>query len=251
MRDALPDAGWSRETIGATPVYVTAAGEDPVGTIVILPDFGWPILDGPAGGDALAALRDCLRAARLGAILPDVRSWWINRPDPLIADFATPLEFVTGALVPWIESRSPAGVRLAVFGVGIGGQGAFQLAYRFPQLFPVVAAVSPAIDFHRLHPGAPQLQAWFETAERARQETATLRLHPLNWPPHQWFSCPRDDWRFDGCERLASKLGSSGIPFTADFNPAGGQTEQIGQAIEFIAARLKEPLATREIRIGR
>ncbi len=251
MNDAaLEPAGWRPQTIAGIPALALPRPANGVGAVVMLPDLDWPDRNA-SGPEDLAAIAEQLQAAHCGAVLPLARCWWIDRPDPQTAEFPTPLAFITGAVIPWMAERASPGLRLAAFGVGLGGQGAMQLAYRFPQQFPVVAAVSPAVDFHRLHASSPQLQAWFETEERARQETATLRLHPLNWPPHQWFSCPRTDWRFDGCERLASKLGSSGIPYAADLDPAGGLPEQIARALEFITARLNQPPATREIRFGR
>lgn len=249
MTDAQQDdSGWTREDVAGVPIRFVAPGPDAIGMVVILPDFDWP------HDSALAGLRHQLVASKLCAVLPDVRSWWIDRPDPVIRSSPSPLAFVAQQLAPWIATKWGGENRLATLGVGFGGQGALQLAYRFPLLFPIAAAVSPAIDFHRLHDSSPQLQEWFETQEHARQDTATLRLHPLNWPPHQWFACARGDWRFDGCERLASKLTSIGIPYTADLDTAEGpayQSLQLARALDFVARQLSEPPVTREIRLGR
>src|SRR5690606_6307884 len=116
--------------------------------------------------------------------------WWIDCPESTVPEAASPLQFVAERLVPWVAERWPGQTRVAALGVGFGGQGALQLAYRFPHLFPIAAGVTPAIDFHRLYDTSAELQEWFESQEQARQETVTLRLHPLNWPPHQWFACP-------------------------------------------------------------
>jgi hypothetical protein len=119
-----------------------------------------------------------------------------------------------------------------------------QAAYRWPREFPAVAAISPAIDFHRWHSVDRSLFEMFISAEAARQQTATLNLHPLNWPPHQWFACDPADAHHDGCERLASKLRSIGIPFEADLRTsAGGDfcryvTKQLPVATAFLAERL-------------
>ena len=57
------------------------------------------------------------------------------------------------------------------------------------------AAIAPAIDFHL---GMRHGHDWadgelfdtlweiFDEPEQARQETAILHVHPLNWPRHQW-----------------------------------------------------------------
>jgi hypothetical protein len=53
----------------------------------------------------------------------------------------------------------------------------------------------------------------FASPEDARQETAILKIHPLNWPKHQFVVCdPRDEYWFESAERLSLKLHSSGIP---------------------------------------
>ena len=62
------------------------------------------------------------------------------------------------------------------------------------------------------------LDDWYSSPEDARQQTIPLHLNPLNWPAHQLLACDADDddW-FEGVERLASKLTSSGIPVTTAF----------------------------------
>ena len=64
--------------------------------------------------------------------------------------------------------------------------------------------------------------------ERARQDTAILHVHPLNWPRHQWFaSDPADiDWH-DGAARLQSKLRALGIPHTALLESRGLSTANL------------------------
>jgi len=238
---------WAPDRVANVPVQFRPPVDDAAGVLVVLPDAEWP--------DATTAvlLNELLRTSGMGAVVPDLRPWWIDRPDPALTPARSPLAFVNEGLVPWMEGRFPGPPRLAVLGAGLAGQGALQLAYRFPQRFPMVAAITPAIDFHRLHDSSPVLQEWFETQERARQETATLRLHPLNWPPRQWFACPRGDWRFDGCERLASKLTSMGIPFEADLDtPAGpGYGErQLRRALELIAEWQREPPVSAGIRMS-
>ena len=39
--------------------------------------------------------------------------------------------------------------KLALLGVSMGGQGALRMAYKYPNIFPTVAAISPAIDFQK------------------------------------------------------------------------------------------------------
>ena len=57
----------------------------------------------------------------------------------------------------------------------------------------------------------------YRDAEQARQDTATLHIHPLNWPRHQWFCCDPADYRWhDSADRLRMKLYSLGVPYECD-----------------------------------
>lgn len=184
----------------------------------------------------------------LPAICPHgQRSWWLDRVCTEFDPQVTPLAFLRDSVVPYIAERwGVEPPRIGVTGISMGGQGALQLAYRFPRQFPVVAAIAPAVDFHNWHGRGLPLDEMFSTPESARQATATLYVHPLNWPQQQLIVCdPADaDW-FDGCERLASKLYSMGIPFERDFETsAGGHSWEYFNAlaprvIEFVAAKLR------------
>ena len=175
--------------------------------------------------------------------------WWVDRPcSAFAADGRSPLRWLQQTAADDITRRWNVGPRqIGLLGTGVGGHGVLQLAYRFPKQFPVVAAIAPAVDFHTHYHREPVLEEVYANAEAARQETATLRIHPLNWPPHQWFACdPRDpDW-FDGCERLASKLSSIGIPFQADLKSSTGgkrrdfQQAMLPRALDFLTQRLSQ-----------
>ena len=95
-------------------------------------------------------------------------------------------------------------------------------AYRHSRDYPVVAAVAPAIDFHKLHGLGLPLDDWYASPEDARQQTVPLHINPLAWPVHQLLACDSDDrdW-YEGVERLAGKQHSSGIPVTTEFESHG------------------------------
>ena len=87
----------------------------------------------------------------------------------------------------------------------------------------------------------------FHDRESARQHTAILQLHPLNWPRHQLLVCdPTDTEWIESAERLSSKLYSTGIPFESDFESShGGHSWDYFNAmaprvIEFVAAGLEQ-----------
>src|SRR6185295_4523614 len=139
--------------------------------------------------------------------------------------------------------------RLALLGVSMGGQGALRMAYKHPNMFPTVAAIAPAIDYQkRIVEGVdPGLEFMYRDAEDARQDTALLHIHPLNWPRNQFFCCDPTDYRWhDSADRLRMKLASLGVPFECDLETeAGGHSfayasHMAPRAIGFLATRLEQ-----------
>jgi pimeloyl-ACP methyl ester carboxylesterase len=176
------------------------------------------------------------------------RSWWTDRIWAPFDETTSAERFLVQSVVPWIEDHwKPSPPTAALLGVGMGGQGALKLAYKHPHLFPVCAAVAPSIDYHRdMEAGDATLNKLYRDAEQARQDTATLHIHPLNWPRHQWFcSDPADYVRYDGADRLRMKLYSLGVPYESDLETsAGGDLERYvdlmaGSAMRFLAERLE------------
>ena len=172
-------------------------------------------------------LRDAIEAASLPVIAPRTgRSWWLDRPMPCFDPQVTPEQYIVGSVRGEVQRRfgvvSPG---IALIGASMGGQGALRIAYRHPAIFPIAAAISPAIDFHLAMREAGDrddgefydtLWQTYGNVERARQDTAILHVHPLNWPRHQCFaSDPSDIHWHDGATRLHSKLVALGIPHTA------------------------------------
>ncbi len=182
----------------------------------------------------LPGLRDLIEQARLPVIAPRAgRTWWL---DQIVSSFdasITPERYVVERVIAEVSRRfgvSPPGI--ALVGTSMGGQGALRLAYRYPDMFPVSAAIAPAIDYHAAMREAhlwddgelyDTLQDVYDDVERARQDTAILHVHPLNWPRHQFFACdPEDEHWYDGAVRLQSKLIALGIPHVAKLEPLGG-----------------------------
>ena len=175
------------------------------------------------------------------------RSWWT---DKICAEFdpqITAERYVIDHVVPYIAERWNARPpRIALLGTSMGGQGALRFAFKHPDIFPVVAALSPAIDYHlRLDEGDETLPLMYEDAEAARQDTATLHIHPLNWPRNMWFCCDPTDYRWHtATERLRMKLSALGIPHEYDLETSAGghgfayYAAMADTAIGFIADRL-------------
>ena len=185
----------------------------------------------------------------LPAICPHgSRSWWTDVACREFDSEVTPLDYLCDEIVPYIAGRwgtkPPA---IGLMGISMGGQGALQLAYRRPREFPVVAAIAPAIDFHNWHGQGLPLDEMFSSREAARQATVTLQVHPLNWPRHQLLVCdPTDEDWFEGVDRLAMKLSSTGIPFEADLETSAGGHDwtyfdaMAPRVLEFVAAGLEK-----------
>lgn len=245
------DGAWSEATVAGHAVSVFEPAEpSPHGfTAIYLHAVGCEDLaDDPVFTAELA--RHGLRA-----IAPNGgESWWCDRLfDPFDAERtaeAFVVDDLLAAAAEWWGARPP---RIGLLGVSMGGQGALRLAYKHPDRFPVAAAISPAIDYHQwLERTMPQgeitaaLRALYRDAEDARQDTATLHIHPLNWPRHQFFCCdPADHWHASA-DRLQMKLYSLGIPHECDLTTeAGGHSwdyfhSMAPLAIEFVAERLEQ-----------
>ncbi len=222
FRSTPPDvlSGWSSIQIDGRHVDIfQPTSETPAGCVLFLHGHG------QIGLPENRVFSQLFQDHNLIAVCPDGgRSWWMDRT---CADFdpdVSPMQWLRESIVAFIESKwGIASPRIALLGVSMGGQGVLQLAYLHAREFPVVAAISPAVDFHQLHGQGLPLDSMYETLEDARQETVVLNLHPLAWPRHQYICCdPQDaDW-FDGCARLAMKLSSSGIMHERDFDTSAG-----------------------------
>ena len=177
------------------------------------------------------------------------RSWWTDKIcaefDPRISAQKHLLDNVMPFIAERFASRPP---QIGLLGTSMGGQGALRLAYKFPNVFPVVAALSPAIDFQkRYHEGDETIPLMYPDPEAARQDTATLHIHPLNWPRHQFFCCDPADQRWhESAERLRSKLWSLGVPHVCDLVTTGGghgfeyYNRMAERAIGFLVERLDQ-----------
>jgi S-formylglutathione hydrolase FrmB len=177
------------------------------------------------------------------------RSWWTDRICGEFDAHVSAERHVLDRVLPWLaEHWNVRPPQIALLGTSMGGQGALRLAYKHPNLFPVVAAIAPAIDYQwRMEQeGDATLEQMYDDPEQARQDTATLHIHPLNWPRHQWFCCDPADYRWhESADKLRMKLYSLGVPYEADLETTGGghswaYYERMAEpATSFIAERLE------------
>jgi S-formylglutathione hydrolase FrmB len=177
------------------------------------------------------------------------RSWWTNRILPSFDAHISAERHVLDRVLPWLaDAWHVKPPQIALLGTSMGGQGVLRLSYKHPNVFPVVAAISPAIDYQWVmeQEGDESLRQLYSDPEQARQDTATLHIHPLNWPRHQWFACDPTDYRWhDSADKLRMKLYSLGVPYESDLETSGGghtweYYERMAEpAVEFIVERLE------------
>jgi enterochelin esterase-like enzyme len=176
------------------------------------------------------------------------RSWWTDRVLPEFDARLTAERHVLDNVLPFIKERYAAEPpKVGLLGTSMGGQGALRFAFKHPNRFPVVAAISPAIDYQlRWNEGDETLPQMYSDPEAARQDTATLHVHPLNWPRNIWFCCDPADARWhESADRLHMKLAALGIPHEYDLETrAGGHgftyySHMVPRAVAFLAERLE------------
>jgi S-formylglutathione hydrolase FrmB len=177
------------------------------------------------------------------------RSWWTDKVCPEFDPKLTAERHILDNVMTYIGERWGAEPpRIGLLGASMGGQGALRLAFKYPAKFPVVAAISPAIDYHlRWNEGDETLPQMYSDAEAVRQDTATLHVHPLNWPRNLWFCCDPNDYRWhESADRLRMKLAALGIPHECDLeSTAGGHgfdyyNAMAPRAVAFLAERLEK-----------
>lgn len=177
------------------------------------------------------------------------RSWWVDRICQEFDPQITAERYVVDRLLPFIVERwGSAPPKVGLLGTSMGGQGALRFGFKYPQKFPVVAAISPAIDFQiKVREGDETLGQMYRDVEDARQDTATLHVHPLNWPRNLWFCCDPADVRWhESAERLRMKLSALGVPHEHDLETSAGghgfpyYRAMAPTALRFLVSRLEQ-----------
>jgi S-formylglutathione hydrolase len=173
-----------------------------------------------------AVFTAALECAKLPCISPRGNlSWWTGRRFPEFDRQLTPESYLVEHVRPFLMARCRITLgRVGVFGIGMGGQGALRLAFKYPDQFPVVAAIAAAIDFHELYGEGTALDEMYTSKEQCRQDTAPLHVHPAHYPSSIFFCIdPADQQWFRGNDRLHEKLAALGVPHQADLlTQAGG-----------------------------
>jgi S-formylglutathione hydrolase len=211
---------WTTETIAARTAHLfePSAGPPRFG-VLYLHDLGGETL---AGQPSFTRLLD---ERRLACICPlDDRSWWADRICPEFDAQLTPERYLVDHVRPFFGERWRLPSRaVGLLGIGMGGQGALRLAFKRPDLFPVVAAIAPAIEYHQLHGQGTPLDEMYDSKEQCRQDTVGLHVHPSRYPEHIFFCIdPTDAVWYRGNDRLHEKLNALGIPHECDLTTTAG-----------------------------
>jgi S-formylglutathione hydrolase FrmB len=214
--------GWSTESLNGHPVDIFQPAVTNAHNYVVLYLHGVHVTRLSEN----ATFTELFERHQLPVVAPITqRSWWADRISPDFDPNITAEQYVLKSVLPFIEDRwGSKPPRIALLGTSMGGQGALRFAFKYPDKFPIVAALSPAIDYHiRLREGDEILAKMYRDVEQCRQDTATLHVHPLNWPRHIWFSCdPADERWHESSDRLQMKLRSIGIPHEHDLKTSAG-----------------------------
>jgi S-formylglutathione hydrolase FrmB len=152
------------------------------------------------------------------------RSWWTDRVCAEFDPCISAEQYLLQQVLPFMERRwGVKPPRIGLLGISMGGQGALRLAFKHAALFPVAAAISPAIDYHELYGQGSPLDDLYDSKEQCRQDTATMHVPPADYPPHLFFCIdPTDLAWYRGNDRLHEKLSALGVPHEHDLTTRAG-----------------------------
>jgi pimeloyl-ACP methyl ester carboxylesterase len=235
---------WTRLEIAGKPadVYDPPGANRPRFGVLYLHPFGRETLvDNPVA----ARLFDELGLACVGP--HGDHSWWGDRIWPDFDPHVTAEQHLLKSVVPFFRQRwGLAPPALGLFGISMGGQGALRLAFKYPDTFPVVAAVSSAIEYYEWYGTERSVTETYDSKEQCRQDSAPMHVHPSRFPPHVFFCIDPDDVWFRGNDRLHEKLNALGVTHAIDLETqAGGHSWQYfnhmaGRAVRFVADGLEQ-----------
>lgn len=166
-----------------------------------------------------------LEQFRLACVCPHgQRCWWVDRVCAEFDPQITPEQFLLRDVLPFFQQRWGLGARgVGLTGVSMGGQGALRLAFKHPEIFPVVAGISSAIEYQELYGEGSPIDDMYDSKEQCRQDTAGLHVHPSRQPPHLLFCIdPTDQKWYRGNDRLHEKLNALGVVHTCDLQTQAG-----------------------------
>jgi S-formylglutathione hydrolase len=205
---------WINHLVAEKPVeiFTPETGKPRFAVLFLHPVGEETLLNNPAYTQALAE-------HQLACVCPyGRRSWWSNRICGEFDSSITAEQHLLQNVVPFMREHWGLGPRaVAVVGISMGGQGAIRLGLKHPDIFPVVAGVASAFDYHEWYGEGTPIDQMYASREQCRQDTAILHIDPYKWPPYLYFCIDPTDLWFRGNDRLHEKLKALGVPHTIDF----------------------------------
>ena len=233
-----PDAaaGWSDATVAGVPCRRFVPPDAGPGGVVWLPDFDGITPEGSsAWGEAAAA-------AGLAVLCPLAGpTWFLDRPDPGFArDGVTAWRWVRDELAP--AAADVLGGRVCWAGAGAGGAAAVRAGFAVRGT-PAVWALAPAATPEAVYGRGSTLDGMFPDAEAARRAGVLPAVNALTRPRKLRLVCDPGEVWFPGCELLANKLVSGGVPHETDFAPTGDRAAAFDAAGPAAVRLLADALA--------
>ncbi len=235
---------WTRRDIAGKPadVYVPPGTPRPRFAVLFLHGVGLETLsDDPV-------YTQLFERFRLPCVSPvSGRCWWADRVCSEFDPSLTPEKHLLENVLPFFRRHWDLAPRaIGLLGISMGGQGALRLAFKYPDLFPVAAGISSAIDYYELYGQGTPLDVMYDSKEQCRQDTAILHVPPFHPPPHLYFCIDPEDHWYRGNDRLHEKLAALGVAHTCDLTTrAGGHSweyfdHMAEPAVQFLVADLEQ-----------
>lgn len=137
--------------------------------------------------------------------------WWTSR---LCQGFLPQLSaerWLCDELLPSLKALW-GNVPIALAGIGMGGLGALRIAFKHPEIFPVVATLDAAVDCHDLYYEGTLLDELYSSREHCRQDSPVLHVNQIAHPGHIFMACASASRWERGNDRLHEKLSALGVP---------------------------------------
>ena len=208
---------WVDETVAGVPCRRFAPENPQPGGVVWLADFdGLSPEDSPAWTGELANRGVAVLRPLAGP------TWWLDRPDPGFRggdpDGMTAWRWVRDELAP--AAADVFGGPACWAGAGAGGAAAVRAGFAMRNV-PAVWALAPAVSLEAVYGRGSTLDGLFDSAESARTAGVLTAVRALARPRRLRLVCDPGEVWFPGCELLADKLASGGVPHEVEFSNVG------------------------------
>src|SRR4051794_3013022 len=98
------------------------------------------------------------------------RCWWTDSVCLQFDSQLTAEQHLLRNVLPFMKQHWQLGPRaVGLLGISMGGQGALRLAFKHPQLFPVVAGIASSLDCYEWFGKDDALSEMYDSKEQCRQ----------------------------------------------------------------------------------